>query len=816
MVQGCKKQHASFPGLTRDEVADLGKVLEHGPDVLGCNLSGNYLGEAKVAKIIEALSNCRRLTSLWLAHNELGPMVINHLERNFMREFPARVREEDDPLIVTAKVMAALRKELEQLPAEAIRQRAVAMGADETIIQRAVEEAEEEALEKAAAEKAKEEARAKEEEELGPPGGFPRPGRSPTKPVAEPEESEEKELGPAHKALINRMVRQAVPASQSLANGSAAHGDKVGGSTAAAYLSLNQSITQMPQHRPFGLRVLSLGNNRIGDIGARRLGAIMTRPNCPLVSVHLAGNDISDVGVEDLAKAIALEDTQLVNLNLAGNFITNRGARKIADALDLNRSLSTLSLERNPIVRAVDADEKRPEIKSFSPESFCVTAARKTAARSFVYTYTLMNREQADPKLHRVRVHCLCSDGAGKYTDTSAVIARTDYLLTQMMQLNGVGGSTAEVKTSLEARGLVNIGVPAAHTRPSEQMTPIGLLWSEDHILLARIAFRLSLCPTQLKGRQGAAATERSALWAKQLEAATYPPEKTSAKSLFQRAVTLVQVDLHRPDGCSNSDLLAAYEALTRCLEIVDKEDAEGGAQAKARAEALEAVEVEEEFSGRPASRGSPERPRSRASPDRAGTPKSSIAGGDSERSGKSGGGGGGGGGGGTSKQEMYVAKLKHAAHAAALIANYDGVHRHEVETVLAGVKTEMALTVEARLGRHSGDRHFANEEWEEAHHAYASALKHGHLKKVYVNFQDAQSLFKWAESMHHGTGKSKKKGRLKDKMKTVVATSAHNTTSSKISSDVLMKNNTAVIVSDIPIPLSTPRTLCRRPFGLC
>merc|ERR1712086_260240 len=47
---------------------------------------------------------------------------------------------------------------------------------------------------------------------------------------------------------------------------------------------------------------------------------------------------------------------------------------------------------------------------------------------------------------------------------------------------------------------------------------------------------------------------------------------------------------------------------------------------------------------------------------------------------------------------------------------------------------------------------------------------------------------------MHHGTGKSKKKGRLKDKMKTVVATSAHNTTSSKISSDVLMKNNTAVI----------------------
>lgn len=147
------------------------------------------------------------------------------------------------------------------------------------------------------------------------------------------------------------------------------------------------------------------------------------------------------------------------------------------------------------------------------------------------------------------------------------------------------------------------------------------------------------------------------------------------------------------------------------------------------------------------------------------------------------------------SKREQYVMKLKQAASAAALIANYDGVHRHEVETVLLGVEAELALSVDARAGRHAGDKHFGAEQWEEAHNAYTSALTHGHSKQVYVNFQNALALFHWAESLHNGTakGKSTGKSRMRNKMKTVVATSAH---TGSFSTESLMKNNMAVIVS--------------------
>ena len=60
------------------------------------------------------------------------------------------------------------------------------------------------------------------------------------------------------------------------------------------------------------------------------------------------------------------------------------------------------------------------------------------------------------------------------------------------------------------------------------------------------------------------------------------------------RAVALVRVDLDRKDGYSNSDLVAAHEALVRCVETLDKEDLEGGPAAQARLEALEAMHVDE------------------------------------------------------------------------------------------------------------------------------------------------------------------------------------------------------------------------------
>ena len=50
-------------------------------------------------------------------------------------------------------------------------------------------------------------------------------------------------------------------------------------------------------------------------------------------------------------------------------------------------------------------------------------------------------------------------------------------------------------------------------------------------------------------------------------------PAPTSAKSLFQRATTLIQVDLKRADGRSNTDMEAARAALVRALEMIDAED---------------------------------------------------------------------------------------------------------------------------------------------------------------------------------------------------------------------------------------------------
>ena len=376
MRQGHKKQDTPFPGLSHADVNEFVRIVSPGIDILGVDLSGNFLGDDTVGRMLEAIGNCPRFTSLWLAHNSLGPAVVDNLQNHIMHNFRARVLPEDNPLLVTAKAMVALRKELDGLPAVALRQRAAAAGVDPKSIQKAVEEAE-----KAAA--------------ASEITGVVSDGK-----------------GPCHKLLTSMMV-SLITHSQSMSNGSAHHDDRTDGATDKAFTSLANSVSQMPRHSPFGLRVLSLGNNWIGDAGVAKLTAIMREPHCPLISLHLPGNDISDAGAADLASVLALEKIELVNLNLAGNYITNVGAKKIADSLDLNRSLMTLALEHNPIVRAVDADAKRPELKTFRPDQFVVCAARKTSARSFVYTYNLVNQEQSDPEKHRLRIHCLCSDGKG-------------------------------------------------------------------------------------------------------------------------------------------------------------------------------------------------------------------------------------------------------------------------------------------------------------------------------------------------------------------------------------------------------------------
>ena len=150
----------------------------------------------------------RRFTALWLAHNSLGPAVVDALQDYILHNFRARVLPEENPLLVTAsnftrnllslrfyvfcffyrllviiEAMAALRKELDGLPAAALRERAAAVGVDAEAIQKAVVEAE----------------KAKAASELT---GVASDGK-----------------GPCHKLLISKMV-SSITHSQSMSNGS--------------------------------------------------------------------------------------------------------------------------------------------------------------------------------------------------------------------------------------------------------------------------------------------------------------------------------------------------------------------------------------------------------------------------------------------------------------------------------------------------------------------------------------------------------------------------------------------------------------------
>ena len=105
------------------------RVVSAGPDILGCDLSGDYLGEGTVAAMVAALGACPRLTSLWLAHNELGPGIVDHLAAYILRGFAARIPAEDNPLLVSALAVARLRAELQALPPAQLLARAVKDGA---------------------------------------------------------------------------------------------------------------------------------------------------------------------------------------------------------------------------------------------------------------------------------------------------------------------------------------------------------------------------------------------------------------------------------------------------------------------------------------------------------------------------------------------------------------------------------------------------------------------------------------------------------------------------------------------------------------
>ena len=56
--QGRKKQDTSFPGLSRADVNEFIKIVSPGIDILGVDLSGNFLGDETVQRMLEAIGNC--------------------------------------------------------------------------------------------------------------------------------------------------------------------------------------------------------------------------------------------------------------------------------------------------------------------------------------------------------------------------------------------------------------------------------------------------------------------------------------------------------------------------------------------------------------------------------------------------------------------------------------------------------------------------------------------------------------------------------------------------------------------------------------
>ena len=68
---------------------------------------------------------------------------------------------------------------------------------------------------------------------------------------------------------------------------------------------------------------------------------------------------IRNSGAGYLATAISVNElTSLSELNLSNNFITDEGARALVEAITLNKTISFLNLQENPITDKMMADVK--------------------------------------------------------------------------------------------------------------------------------------------------------------------------------------------------------------------------------------------------------------------------------------------------------------------------------------------------------------------------------------------------------------------------------------------------------------------------
>ncbi len=93
---------------------------------------------------------------------------------------------------------------------------------------------------------------------------------------------------------------------------------------------------------------LDMGHNGIGDLGAKALGKVLSRPVSVLTKLVLCDNKIFEEGARALGKALRKNHT-LTDLNLRLNRLGGEGGASLFDSLITNNTIVTLSVAANAL-----------------------------------------------------------------------------------------------------------------------------------------------------------------------------------------------------------------------------------------------------------------------------------------------------------------------------------------------------------------------------------------------------------------------------------------------------------------------------------
>lgn len=91
------------------------------------------------------------------------------------------------------------------------------------------------------------------------------------------------------------------------------------------------------------IEVLDLSGCNIGDVGARILSNILSKPEVALKKVSLSGCTIGAMGAAALAESLK-HNSQLTDLDLAFNMLGDEGAAMFADTIKSNKTLKKLNI----------------------------------------------------------------------------------------------------------------------------------------------------------------------------------------------------------------------------------------------------------------------------------------------------------------------------------------------------------------------------------------------------------------------------------------------------------------------------------------